>query len=287
MQAEPAAASGHVVMPQTNEPGICLLTQDCSPPRLLNLSQSMYSATPAQDASLRRLEDQAVNAVIRDHGLSAGDETAVLTWGRDQALAQLWTLLLDSIAASPRSTDQQNAVDWLNGIVPRKSVSAAQAAGREYVRWAGLDDGAYWSLLSRNPGESELRAFLDDSPQPWNPPHYTAGWCAYRSPAPYSSEYAGDNDRTCLAWCSNGLLPCGPPTPSYEQFVKWGEAVATYDLLKSDAFARAAQKQGLAAAVGLAAAAPALVAAGRRGCRRLLGASRRRPPRHPVSGRDR
>ncbi len=262
MRAEPAAASGHAVMPQTNEPGICLLTQDCSPPRLLNLNQSLYAATPAQVASLRKLEDQAIAAVIDDHGLSAGDNAAVLTWGRDQALAQLWTLLLDAIGASPRSADQQNAVDWLNGIVPRKSVSAAQAVGREYVKWAGLNEGAYWSLLSRNPGESELRAFLDDSPQPWNPPHYTAGWCAYRSPAPYSSEYTGYNDRTCLARCSNGVLPCSPPTPSYEQFVKWGEAVATYDLLKSDAFARAAQKQGLAATVGLAAAAPALLASG-------------------------
>ena len=102
--------------------------------------------------------------------------------------------------------------------------------------------------------ESELTAFLDDNPQPWNPPNYSAGYCAYRSPAPYGSEYTGYNDRTCFAACLN-VLGCNPPTPSYDQFVKWGESAASYQLLTSADYLKTSHKTGLAAAVGLAVAA--------------------------------
>ena len=40
----------------------------------------LYTATPAQQASLQDLEQQAVTNTISDHGLSSSDAAAVQTW---------------------------------------------------------------------------------------------------------------------------------------------------------------------------------------------------------------
>jgi hypothetical protein len=233
------------------------------------LDRGLTRATPEQVASLRDLEAEAVADVIQLHGLSPSDANAVLTWGRSEAQAQLLTLLLNALDEDEdaRSDDQQNAVDWLTGMMHRKAVAAAEAAGREFVTWAGLNQSRFEALLIGNASESELREFLNDTPQNFNNPDTaaaTSGYCKYRSPAPYGSEYTGYNDPTCFARCAS-LLGCNPPTPSYDQFVKWGESVASYPLLNSDQFARTAQKigmvVGLAAAVGAAAAVGTLVPA--------------------------
>jgi hypothetical protein len=265
MRAESAAATGQGVMQQTStsEPAPCDSAWPCSPPPLLNLDDSapdraLYRATPAQKTALRKFESEAIANVITAHGLSAGDTAAVQTWGRDEALAELYKLLVAAITDDSRDDNQQNAVDWLSGIVggqpQSRAALSAQAAGLEYVKWAGLDEGAYQSLVARgSTSVSDLTAFLDDNPQPWNPPAYTAGYCAYRSPDPYGSEYTGRTNPTCYAPCSS-ILGCNPPTPSYEQFVKWGEAVASYKLLTSADYANTSHRIGLAAAVGTAAA---------------------------------
>ena len=127
-------------------------------------------ATPEQAKSLRKLEGQAIDRVIKLHGLSEGDRSAVQTWGREQVLATLYSLLLNAIDADDRTEDQENAVDWLTAMAQRKAVLAAEAAGHEYVEWAGIDKGAYDSLLQSNPNETQLEEFLDDSPQTWGPP---------------------------------------------------------------------------------------------------------------------
>jgi hypothetical protein len=213
MRAESAAASGGAVVQQTNELGSCdASVSDCSPPPLLNLDQdyptaALYRATPAQRTSLRALEAEAIRNVIETHGLGDGDIAAVQTWGRDEALAQLWMLLLEAINADNPTTDQQNAVDWLTGIAggqpQSKAALTAQAAGLEYVKWAGLNEFAYQSLVdSGSATVSDLTAFLDDNPQPWIPPHYSTGYCPYQSPEPYASEYTTNNNpRACPGTC--------------------------------------------------------------------------------------
>jgi hypothetical protein len=234
----------------------------CPPPPLLGtLDRGLTKATPAQVQSLRNLEADAVADVIRIHDLSASDTNAVLTWGRAEAQAQLFTRLLNAVKEDEddRSDDQQNAVDWMSTMMHRKAAAAAVAAGREYVAWAGLDEYRFDALVTANASEGELREFLDDTPQPWNPPHYSAGYCEYRSPAPYGSEYTGYNHPTCFAPCTN-FLGCNAPTPSYDQFVKWGEAAASYSLLNSEQFSRAVAKIGMA--MGLAVAVGAAVAVG-------------------------
>ena len=242
----------------------------CPPPPLLGtLDRGLTKATPEQVKSLRNLEADAVDDVIRIHGLSRSDTNAVLTWGRSEAQAQLFTRLLNALDEDEddRSDDQQNAVDWMTTMMHRKAIAAAAAAGREYVTWAGLNQMRYEALLNANASESELREFLDDTPQNYNNPDTaaaTSGYCKYRSPAPYGSEYTGYNNPTCFAPCPS-LLGCNPPTPSYDQFVKWGESAASYSLLNSEQFTRAVAKigmvMGLAVAVGTAAAVGALVPA--------------------------
>jgi Bacterial Ig-like domain (group 3)/PKD domain len=245
---------------------VCSPEQPCyPPPPLLNLDQGLYRATGSQTASLRKLEAQAVDGVIELHGLSSGDTAAVQTWGRAEAQGALFGLLMGAIDASNRTTDQQNAVDWMTAVAQRKAVHAAESAGFEYVRWAGLNEDAFGTLLSGGPTESDLKAFLDDPPRGYNSINTavaTRGYCKYRSPDPYSTEYTGRVDPTCFAPCAN-ILGCLPPTPSYDQFVKWGEAAATYSFLNSEQFSRAAYAISAAAGMsaGLAAAIPTLAAA--------------------------
>ena len=125
---------------------VCADTRFCPPPPLLGtLDRGLTKATPEQVKSLRNLEADAVDDVITLHGLSASDTNAVLTWGRSEAQAQLFTRLLNALDEDEddRSDDQQNAVDWMTTMMHRKAVAAAEAAGREYVTWAGLNQGRF------------------------------------------------------------------------------------------------------------------------------------------------
>ena len=211
-----------------------------APPPLLNLDQQVFFASPAQRTSLRELEKQAVANVIKDHGLTDADSIAVQTWGRNVALAELYLLLTEAILSDNRTTDQQNAVDWLSGIMKQKAIASAENAGREYVRWAGLNMSAYETLLRGSPTETQLREFLNDNPQ-------LQAFCAYVPPTPFTSDYTASTHPICQ---SQGLscqganfgLDCNPPTPSYDQFVKYGQAVASYEFLNSAQFSRAAQQ---------------------------------------------
>ena len=229
-----------------------------APPPLLNLDQQLFFASPAQRTSLRELEKQAVANVIKDHGLTDADTIAVQTWGRNEALAELYLLLTEAIVSDNRTAHQQNAVDWLQGIMKQKAIASAENAGREYVKWAGLNMIAYETLLRSSPTEEQLRNFLNDNPQ-------FDAYCNYTPPTPYSSDYSAANHPICQ---SSGLscrganfgLDCYPPTPSYDQFVKYGQAAASYEFLNSAQFSRSAHNAGKA--VGLAVSVAAAVSAG-------------------------
>jgi hypothetical protein len=126
-------------------------TIPCAPPPLLNsalLNQSggLYEATAAQQQSLANLEQQATQATINDHQLASSDGTAVQSWGRDDAEAELWTVLtqaisptktmvsstgVTSVVTTTRTTDQQNAVDWLTAMQLRMDVQSSDDAGLE------------------------------------------------------------------------------------------------------------------------------------------------------------
>jgi hypothetical protein len=238
------------------------------PAPLLNVSQlssnlSPYFATTSQTLSLQNLEQAAVSATIQDHGLTSADAAAAQTWGRDDALAELWGLLLKAIKTAPasRTTDQQNAVDWITTMVKKQGVLAVDDAGLEYVKWAGLDQTQYRTDLINNVSESTLQTFLSGQVNNYNnsnPSLATGGYCVYRSPAPYQSEYTGYNDQTCFSPCTSITFGCTPPTPTYDQFVKWGEADVNNAIFNNKGFALTARNiaagvnfGGVAAAAGI------------------------------------
>ena len=142
-------------------------------PPLLNLDQGSYVPAPEQKASLRALEAQAVANVIKGHGLTDADTDAVKTWGRYDALAALYTLIVEAINETDRTTDQQNVADWVANAGKQLSIGAAQAAGREYVKWAGLDRSTFESLLKSDTSEADLKAFLQGVPLNYNNPNTT------------------------------------------------------------------------------------------------------------------
>jgi uncharacterized protein YjbI with pentapeptide repeats len=227
------------------------------PPELLYLKQrGLYTATVDQTTSLRNLENQAVATVLALHSLPPEDADAARTWGRDDVLAQLYSSLVSAIdtPAASRTTDQQNAIDWITAVAKRQNVAAAQNAAREYVKWAGLNRSNFDALIGRNPTKAEIQAYLSGTVVNYDlpPPDATEGWCAYRSPAPYGDEYQGYNNPLCIGPFIGLVLP---PTPTYEQFVKWGEAKASYLLLSNPAYLSRGQTLGISMGVLLPVAA--------------------------------
>jgi len=261
----------------------------------LNGGNGVYAANDAQYASLRNLENQAVGNTLHDHRLPQSDATAAQTWGREDALAELWLLFVEAIMAPPctatqtpgkgcRTTDQQNAVDWLTSVAQRDAVQAAQAAGLEYVKWAGLDHTAYQDLLASRPGHDAIKRFLCGGSAScpvtpltyapaggvttcpstgacvsYNGSNYTAGFCVYQPPSPFQSEYSDVDNILCSSRCPEAAI-CTPLGPKYDQFVKWGAADVNNKLFDTPGSAQELNNVaiGVGFGVGTAAAITAL-----------------------------
>src|SRR5689334_23309178 len=78
----PAAQSAHAASDGCFTIGSTTICPAYPPPDLLYLLGGIYDATPDQAASLKNLEDKAVQNVIAAHGLSSDDAGAVKSWGR-------------------------------------------------------------------------------------------------------------------------------------------------------------------------------------------------------------
>ena len=79
-----------------------------------------------------------------------------------------------------------------------------------------------------------------------------------RSPDPYSTDYtAWKTDPLCLGVPCTSFLGCKPPTPTYDNFVKWGQGAASASILNSAQFQRTGAQ--LAKAIGVAVAAAAAI----------------------------
>jgi Big-like domain-containing protein/MBG domain-containing protein len=222
-----------------------------------------YAATPAEQAALATLEAQAVSATLADHGLPSSASAMVQTWGRDDALAELWGLLVQAIKtpAGSRTDAQRGGVSWLTGMFHRHAVATADKAGLEYVKWAGLDQKAYLALLAQDPTKDQLTTFMQQFPATYdnggsahNPGVSTGGYCAYRSPAPYADEYTanvfhqGGAPQQCYAPCPS-FTQCLPITPTADQFIRWGEADVDEPTFANQSFASSARD--IATGVGL------------------------------------
>ena len=208
------------------------LSVDDGPDALLHrgaLNGGVHTATLDQQSALARISQQAVENTATAHGVPT-DLAAVRTWGRADAQSELWGLLVQAIKAplATRTADQQLAVDWMGAMVRRQGVEVARAAGAELASYTGLSRASYDALFAggTEPTKAQLEAFLAVEPLNYNSAtkaDATAGYCVYRSPAPYGSEYTGYNDITCSVPCPV-VGVCDDPMPPYQSFMKWGAA---------------------------------------------------------------
>ena len=220
---------------------------NCTPPPLLNQTeltpirvgpQRLYAATPEQRASLHALEQKAIQDTLRDHHLPPGDAAAVQSWGRADALAELWGLVVQAIQAPDPTSDQRNVVAWLTEVMHRRARTEADHAGWEYLKWAGLLPGN-----KPIPSNSTLLDMLNKVERgAVHPVQYdtgkshsaTSGFCKWQPPAPFQGEYTGNvstppSKSTAQSWCYPpyrcvSLLGCNDNQPSYDEFVKYGAA---------------------------------------------------------------
>ena len=191
------------------------------------------------------------------------------TWGRGDALAELWGLVVEAIRTptATRSDVQQDVVDWLTAMIRRKGEAAAVNAGWEYLKWAGNTPGNT-ARPATDTIKTALQGFVNGTRAPvnyngGNPNNSTSGFCYYQPPAGVESEYTGNIftpflQSTADSWCFPNfqclnLLGCNANTPSFESFVKWGEIDVTGDPRNDNDFAVTAKD----AAIGLTFAAAA------------------------------
>ena len=266
----------------------------CMPPalldeQLLTAPGSFYYATQAELGSLRQLESLAISTVLADHHLPASDATAVQSWGRSDAEAELWGQLTKAIRTAPgqRTTDQQNAADWFGDVMRRKTELAADNAGWEFLKWAGIVSGTapepthneILSLLAQANSGALVPVAFNSNPATSKP---TSGYCVYQPPNPMQAQYSGNistppASSTAAPWCYAPYrcldpLGCNNNEPTFDQFVAWGEAdsdaaltdplgyaISYYEISLSQGFAIGAVGAGVAAGIGLASALVPLI----------------------------
>jgi len=179
------------------------------------------TSTAAQVTALQDLQTLAISNTLKSFNLPASDAAAVQTWGRDDALAQLFTLL-DAVANTTNggpvpqgltSTDVSGVLSWLAQVIDRQAELSNDDAGLEFVKWAGLDQTTYKGIVSQLnfdlntansnqiADENNLTNFLAtatnpvdfaDLTNPSDPTTATEGYCVYQPPAAPSgvSNYA-------------------------------------------------------------------------------------------------
>ena len=150
----------------------------------------------------------------------------MLSYARYDALAELWALVVQSFETprAQRSAHQQAVVDWLGRRVTRMRSVAPPYAAIEYAKFAGKNVNQLEQLINFGGTEQQIKDFLTGTPEPFNTTdtaNATGGYCRYRPPAPFTDEFDGHTLQACFTPCQN-IFGCAPTTPSYDQFVKWG-----------------------------------------------------------------
>lgn len=242
------------------------LSNDLAPDQLLNRGQlngGRHFATAAQQAALAELMQTAVANTAAVHQVPASELSAVQTWGRPDAQAELWGLVVQAITtpACPtgvttgcRTATQQHVVDWMAAMAQRQGTETAIAAGLELVKYSGLSQDGYRALFANGaqPSLEDLMSFLTIEPLNYNttdPATATGGYCVYRSPAPFAAEYTGFNDPTCFVPCPN-VAGCDDPMPETAQFLKWGTAAWANGVYDTEEYASATRAISVGIALG-------------------------------------
>jgi hypothetical protein len=200
----------------------CYTYTPVSPSSLLSVG-----GTPAEQAALGDLEQQAVSNTLAEHGLPTSDAPTVLVRARPDVEANLWALLWQALQekSAGRALDDQNgAVAWLGSLLQPQYDQAAVDEGLEYTKWAGLDMDRYNFLVGTNAGSAALTSFLSQAPEAQaQGPGDGPGYCNYVPPAPDQGDYSNQGDENCFTACTS-ILGCTPPYPTQQQFQQWGTA---------------------------------------------------------------
>ena len=257
-------------LPPELQPSQCFLdTQgQVSCPTVLAPAELVPPATmtglrPDAADALRAMQEQAIDNVIAGHELAATDRAAVLSYARYDALAELWGMIATAFETSKaqRSASQQAVVDWLGRRLTYLRSIAPPHAAIEYAKFAGKNVNQLEQLLYYGGTEQQIKDFLSGTPEPFNTVNKaeaTGGYCRYRPPAPFEADYDGHLLQQCFTPCQSPF-GCAPTTPTYDQFVKWGNT-RVGSLLDSETVI--SQAALVAAAAGSGLVGGSLLAAG-------------------------
>jgi hypothetical protein len=162
----PAAQADDATVCSQNDSGNLVCPVVYPPPDLLNPGV-MANADNNEYIALQIMENQAVDDVLTAHDLPASDHDAVLSWGRDEAEEQFMAIVLKATETpiDQRTGTQQVVVRWIGKLLKAQAVGAAQSAGEEYARWAGLSLSRYWQKVGDT--QDALADFLSTTPEPW------------------------------------------------------------------------------------------------------------------------
>jgi hypothetical protein len=197
------------------------------------------------------------------HQVPVAELSAVQTWGRPDAQAELWGLIVEAITtpvctvevtADCRTPSQQHVVDWMAAMAQRQGTETAIAAGLELVKYSGLSQDGYRALFAdgAQPSLEALTSFLTIEPLNYNstdPATATGGYCVYVPPTPFQAEYTGRSDPTCFIPCPN-VAGCDDPMPETEQFLKWGTAAWANGVYDTEEYASATRAISVGIALG-------------------------------------
>lgn len=234
---------------------------DGTPPHIINYDYGYTNPLNPSDSlnrpavvplelrtSVQAFEQLAVLEVLQTHSLPSSDAAAVKGWARNAVRAQMWADLTRLIKKDPasRTAVENDVYTWFRGVVQQQNIRAALATRAEYLKYSGrtLDD-----YLTNGADPLNFNGETKESS--------SGGYCLYRPPTPYQNEFNASGDQSCFT--APGI-PVGflAPSPTYDQFVKYGQYIANSTLISSqDDFNRtsfevaAVLSGGVAMAIGL------------------------------------
>ena len=185
--------------------------------------RALSGVSPAIADAMRAFEDQAVDAVLTDHGLSATDRNDVLSYARDDAAAQMWALMFEAVQTpQPGRTARQQAIaDWFSQFLTNQRQPGPRHAALEYAKFMGRTALQQQHLQTAHRGWRQRgpdQGLPHRHPEPIRHHRHrraTGGFCRYHPPCPYASEYDGHTHQSCFVPCSEPLrLSSGPRRPT-------------------------------------------------------------------------
>ncbi len=207
-----------------------------APPPVINLNKVPVKYWPA----LQSFESDAVQETINGHQLPQSDAWMVSAWGRNSVRAQLWADLASLANRDPSNWTPGEALvmEWFARLQQQRTIAAAEAAIAEYKKYSGLGD-ADW---------------LTGEPVPFSA--NGAGYCRYQAPGPFSQDYTGRSSQVCFSRPTLlSLFNFLPPTPSYDEFVSYGEYAAAASVSHSADYQGVSSSTATAIGTGAALAA--------------------------------